>query len=124
MLLFWPFVREVKNTKNKSTRKEPGDEGLMMEMRLQENPEMFSTALLQLGMRYLFVYGVQLLASVCAAAILRRHLMVWKIFAPKFLFEALGFIVMNIYLVITFCFVMRVDVGVNTWFKGLQKQSR
>lgn len=31
----------------------------MMEMRLQENPEMFSTALLQLGMRYLFVYGVQ-----------------------------------------------------------------
>ncbi|XP_072108568.1 GPI ethanolamine phosphate transferase 3 isoform X1 [Mobula birostris] len=124
LLLLWPFIREVKNAKSKIARKESGEEELMMEMRLRENPQMFSIAMLQLGMRYLFAYGVQLLASVCAAAILRRHLMVWKIFAPKFLFEALGFIVTNIYLVITFCFVMRVDVGVNTWFKELLKQSR
>ncbi|XP_067841495.1 GPI ethanolamine phosphate transferase 3 isoform X2 [Heptranchias perlo] len=125
LLLLWPFVREVKNSKNKSTKKESGDEDQVMEMRLRENPQMFSVAMLQLGMRYLFVYGVQLLASVCAAAVLRRHLMVWKIFAPKFLFEALAFVVTSIYLLITFCFMMRVDVAVNKWFKELLlKQSR
>uniref|UniRef100_UPI00398ED1EE GPI ethanolamine phosphate transferase 3 isoform X2 n=1 Tax=Pristiophorus japonicus TaxID=55135 RepID=UPI00398ED1EE len=125
LLLLWPFVREVKRSTNKSTKKESGDEDQVMEMRLRGNPQMFSVAMLQLGMRYLFVYGVQLLASVCAAAVLRRHLMVWKIFAPKFLFEALGFVVTSIYLLITFCFMMRVDVAVNKWFKELLlKQSR
>ncbi|XP_072427789.1 GPI ethanolamine phosphate transferase 3 isoform X1 [Chiloscyllium punctatum] len=125
LLLLWPFVREMKSCKSKNIKKESGDEDQVMEMRLREKPQMFSAALLQLGMRYLFVYGVQLLASVCAVAILRRHLMVWKIFAPKFLFEALGFVVTSIYLLITFCFIMRVDVAVNKWFKELLlKQSR
>ncbi|XP_078406582.1 GPI ethanolamine phosphate transferase 3, catalytic subunit isoform X1 [Cetorhinus maximus] len=125
LLLLWPFVREMKNSKSKNVKKESGDEDPVMEMRLRENPQMFSVAMLQLGMRYLFVYGVQLLASVCAAAVLRRHLMVWKIFAPKFLFEALGFVVTTIYLLMTFCFMMRVDVGVNKWFEELLlKQSR
>ncbi|XP_043543817.1 GPI ethanolamine phosphate transferase 3 isoform X2 [Chiloscyllium plagiosum] len=125
LLLLWPFVREMKSCKSKNIKKNSGDEDQVMEMRLREKPQMFSAALLQLGMRYLFVYGVQLLASVCAVAILRRHLMVWKIFAPKFLFEALGFVVTSIYLLITFCFIMRVDVAVNKWFKELLlKQSR
>lgn len=83
----------------------------MMEMRLRENPQQFGSALLQLSARYLFVQGAQVrsrrvlsgrrtsltavsqhvcvcvcpqvFASVCAAAVLRRHLMVWKVFAPK-----------------------------------------
>ena len=40
--------------------------------------------------QYLF-QGVRLLCSMLAAAVLRRHLMVWKIFAPKFIFEVVGF---------------------------------
>ncbi|CAJ0964072.1 unnamed protein product, partial [Mesorhabditis belari] len=38
--------------------------------------------------------AVRALASSAACAILRRHLMVWKIFAPRFIFESIGFLVL------------------------------
>ncbi|XP_043933309.1 GPI ethanolamine phosphate transferase 3 isoform X2 [Protopterus annectens] len=116
LLLFWPFIHEIKNSKM-SSRSTNDDQ--VMEMRLRESPERFAAALLQLGMRYLFAHGIQLLASVCAAALLRRHLMVWKIFAPKFLFEAVGFVVTSISLLFGISLVIWVDNAVNRWFKKL-----
>lgn len=112
LLLFWPLVREVRGIRGGGGRA-CSDEGedAVMEMRLRENPLQFGSALLQLSARYLFVQGAQVrrhpaaaafyrrtssvteclcvcvhsqvFASVCAAAVLRRHLMVWKVFAPK-----------------------------------------
>lgn len=111
LLLFWPLVREVRGIRGGGGRA-CSDEGedAVMEMRLRENPLQFGSALLQLSARYLFVQGAQVrghpaaaaafyshtpsvtvcvcvysqvFASVCAAALLRRHLMVWKVFAPK-----------------------------------------
>ncbi|NXF66628.1 PIGO transferase, partial [Ciccaba nigrolineata] len=125
LLLLWPFVCEMPSLQKKKPKKEPREElqeveEHMMEMRLRESPEKFSTALLQLGLKYLFVLGTQLLACVCAAMILRRHLMVWKVFAPKFLFESLGFVVSSICLLLGISLVMRVDCAVSTWFNQLQ----
>ncbi|NWZ30721.1 PIGO transferase, partial [Asarcornis scutulata] len=125
LLLLWPFVCEMPSSQKKKPKKEPQEElqeveEHMMEMRLRESPEKFSTALLQLGLKYLFVLGTQLLACVCAAMILRRHLMVWKVFAPKFLFESLGFVVSSICLLLGISLVMRVDCVVSTWFSQLQ----
>lgn len=125
LLLLWPFVCEMPSSQRKKPKKEPQEElqeveEHMMEMRLRESPEKFSTALLQLGLKYLFVLGTQLLACVCAAMILRRHLMVWKVFAPKFLFESLGFMVSSICLLLGISLVMRVDCAVSTWFSQLQ----
>ncbi|KFO06846.1 GPI ethanolamine phosphate transferase 3, partial [Balearica regulorum gibbericeps] len=125
LLLLWPFVCEMPSSQRKKPKKEPREElqeveEHMMEMRLRESPEKFSTALLQLGLKYLFVLGTQLLACVCAAMILRRHLMVWKVFAPKFLFESLGFVVSSICLLLGISLVMRVDCAVSTWFSQLQ----
>lgn len=94
----------------------------LMEMRLRENPDCFSVALLQLGTKYLFIQGVQLLSCVCAAMILRRHLMVWKVFAPKFLFEALGFTISSIFMVCGIALVLRVDCVVRDWFRRLLVQ--
>ncbi|XP_010295744.1 PREDICTED: GPI ethanolamine phosphate transferase 3, partial [Phaethon lepturus] len=125
LLLLWPFVCEMPSSQKRKPRKEPREElqemeEHMMEMRLRESPEKFSTALLQLGLKYLFVLGTQHLACVCAAMILRRHLMVWKVFAPKFLFESLGFVVSSICLLLGISLVMRVDCAVSTWFSQLQ----
>ncbi|KGL97043.1 GPI ethanolamine phosphate transferase 3 [Charadrius vociferus] len=125
LLLLWPFVCEMPSSQKRKPKKEPREElqeveEHMMEMRLRESPEKFSTALLQLGLKYLFVLGTQLLACVCAAMILRRHLMVWKVFAPKFLFESLGFVVSSICLLLGISLVMRVDCAVSTWFSHLQ----
>ncbi|KAJ7335118.1 hypothetical protein JRQ81_013059 [Phrynocephalus forsythii] len=114
LLLLWPFVCE---TLPGSKGRRPKGQEQMMEMRLREAPEKFSAALLQLGLKYLLVLGVQLLACVLAAIVLRRHLMVWKVFAPKFLFEALGFVVSSVFLLLGIGLVLRVDCAVSRWFK-------
>ena len=48
-------------------------------------------ALLDVSLRFLWLHGLRLLASMLASAVLRRHLMVWKIFAPRLIFEVVGF---------------------------------
>ncbi|KAJ3605725.1 hypothetical protein NHX12_027769 [Muraenolepis orangiensis] len=107
LLLFWPLVCE------------DDAEDAVMEMRLRENPQQFSSALLQLSTRYLTILGAQVLASVCAAAVLRRHLMVWKVFTPKLMFEASGFLVSSVSLLVGVSLVMRVDLAVGRWFRRL-----
>ncbi|KAM7393161.1 hypothetical protein PAMA_008015 [Pampus argenteus] len=118
LLLFWPLVCEVRGSRGGRACGEEGEDAVM-EMRLRENPQQFSSALLQLSTRYLFILGAQVFASVCAAAILRRHLMVWKVFAPKLMFEASGFLVSSVFLLIGVTLVLRVDVAVGRWFKRL-----
>ncbi|XP_061656325.1 GPI ethanolamine phosphate transferase 3 isoform X1 [Phyllopteryx taeniolatus] len=118
LLLFWPLVCEVRGSKGGKGSGEEGEDGVM-EMRLREKPQRFSLALLQLSTRYLFIQGVQVFASVCAAAILRRHLMVWWVFAPKLMFEASGFLVSCVCLLLGVSLVLRVDVAVGHFFKRL-----
>ncbi|XP_075696146.1 GPI ethanolamine phosphate transferase 3, catalytic subunit isoform X2 [Rhinoderma darwinii] len=125
LLLLWPFLCEAPTIRRKKGKKEnregemEDDDMPMMEMRLREDPDRFSVALLQLGTKYLFIQGVQLLSCVCAAMILRRHLMVWKVFAPKFLFEGLGFAVSSLFLILGIALILRVDCAVSNWFKNL-----
>lgn len=118
LLLFWPVVCEVRNSRG---GRACGDEveDAVMEIRLRESPQHFSAALLQLSARYLFVQGAQVFSSVCAAAILRRHLMVWKVFAPKLMFEASSFIVTSVSVLLGVTLVLRIDVSVTRWFKRL-----
>ncbi|XP_065146542.1 GPI ethanolamine phosphate transferase 3 [Paramisgurnus dabryanus] len=123
LLLFWPLVCEVRGTRSARSAGVEESEDAVMEMRLRENPQKFSSALLQLTARYLFVNGAQVFASVCAAAILRRHLMVWKVFAPKLMFEASGFIVGSVFLMLGVAMVMRVDISVGGLFKKLLPQN-
>lgn len=56
------------SSQKKKPKKEPQEElqeveEHMMEMRLRESPEKFSAALLQLGLKYLFVLGAQVWAE-------------------------------------------------------------
>uniref|UniRef100_A0A9L0SL68 Phosphatidylinositol glycan anchor biosynthesis class O n=1 Tax=Equus caballus TaxID=9796 RepID=A0A9L0SL68_HORSE len=122
LLLLWPFLCESQGPQKR--RQPPGNEAEeeeepLMEMRLRDVPHHFNAALLQLGLKYLFVLGIQILACALAASVLRRHLMVWKVFAPKFIFEAVGFIVSSVGLFLGIALVMRVDGAVNSWFRQL-----
>lgn len=129
LLLLWPFLCERQGPKKRQSlpgsesearvRPEEEQEEPLMEMRLRDAPHHFNAALLQLGLKYLFVLGAQILACALAASILRRHLMVWKVFAPKFIFEAIGFIVSSVGLLLGIALVMRVDGAVSSWFKKL-----
>uniref|UniRef100_F7H2K2 GPI ethanolamine phosphate transferase 3, catalytic subunit n=2 Tax=Macaca TaxID=9539 RepID=F7H2K2_MACMU len=128
LLLLWPFLCESQGLRKR--QQPPGNEAEarvrpeeeeepLMEMRLRDAPHHFYAALLQLGLKYLFILGVQILACALAASILRRHLMVWKVFAPKFIFEAVGFIVSSVGLLLGIALVMRVDGAVSSWFRQL-----
>nr|KAF6332023.1 phosphatidylinositol glycan anchor biosynthesis class O [Pipistrellus kuhlii] len=129
LLLLWPFLCESQGSQKRrqphgneaEARAGPEEEEAapLMEMRLRDAPHHFNVALLQLGLKYLFVLGIQILACALAASILRRHLMVWKVFAPKFIFEALGFIVSSVGLFLGLALVMRVDGAVSSWFQQL-----
>ena len=59
-----------------------------------------------------------------AAAIHRRHLMVWKIFAPRFIFEGVSFIVTSVMLMLAFWFVLRVDNALRNWCAVLERDHR
>lgn len=47
-----------------------------------------------------------------ASAIHRRHLMVWKIFAPKFIFDAILFVFACFCILIQYLFVLRFSKSV------------
>lgn len=123
LLLLWPFLCERQGPKKRQplpgSESEEEQEGPLMEMRLRDAPHHFNAALLQLGLKYLFILGAQILACALAAALLRRHLMVWKVFAPKFIFEAAGFIVSSAGLLLGIALVMRVDGALSSWFRSL-----
>jgi len=63
------------------------------EVILLERPQEVSSRLFLLAVQYATLQALRLLATMLAAIVLRRHLMVWKIFAPRFVFEAVGFLV-------------------------------
>lgn len=61
--------------------------------------------------------------SFCAAsaALHRRHLMVWKIFAPRFLFEAVGFLISIPIMLLGYGYFLRIDNTLRRWQKKLEE---
>lgn len=55
-------------------------------------PRAFQAALARASLGYSLMQNVGLLVSTAFVAMERRHLMVWAIFAPKFVFEACGMV--------------------------------
>ena len=66
--------------------------------------------------------SLQLFATAGSAALHRRHLMVWKIFAPRFIFEAASFGLTTFVLLCVFVVVMRIDSALRVWTEKLQQQ--
>ncbi|XP_035703288.1 GPI ethanolamine phosphate transferase 3 isoform X2 [Folsomia candida] len=59
--------------------------------------------------KYLALHGLKLLVCMGCAGWHRRHLMVWKIFAPKFIFEAVSFIITSSVSLLGMVFLTRVS---------------
>jgi len=78
-------------------------------------------AALVLSCQYLVLRAAKLFATVLAAAVLRRHLMVWKIFAPNFIFEAIGFCVSFVAVLMGFLVFNRVLTSLAKWYVKIQK---
>lgn len=59
-----------------------------------------------------------------SAAVLRRHLMVWKIFAPRFIFEGIGFIVSAAAILLGYAVYVRVQNVMSAYLKEVCEKEK
>ncbi|KAG7211397.1 hypothetical protein KM043_010685 [Ampulex compressa] len=79
------------------------------ELLLFEQDSVFHTAVFSVAGKYVLLHGFRTFGSMLAATIHRRHLMVWKIFAPKLIFEGLGLLVTLGSVMASLYMVFRID---------------
>eukprot|EP00088_Acartia_fossae_P025567 TRINITY_DN26391_c1_g1_i7.p2 TRINITY_DN26391_c1_g1~~TRINITY_DN26391_c1_g1_i7.p2 ORF type:complete len:215 (+),score=26.96 TRINITY_DN26391_c1_g1_i7:1015-1659(+) len=129
MFLLIPRMRPVQNTHHQSNGSGGGgglfgsalyDSLERGESLLLDHPEETHAALANLAIKFLVIKGFKVFCCMLAAAVLRRHLMVWKIFAPKFIFEAVGFLVALLVLAATLLLMRRVYNALATSFIKLK----
>ncbi|CAK9803101.1 GPI ethanolamine phosphate transferase 3 [Anthophora plagiata] len=79
------------------------------ELLLFEQDTAFHAAVFSVAGKYVLLHGIRTFGSMFAATIHCRHLMVWKIFAPKLIFEGLGLLVTLSSVLASFYMVFRID---------------
>ena len=93
------------------------------EINLFENEKLFIASAFKVGCQLIILQGVKILAAMLACTILCRHLMVWKIFAPRFIYEGIASYVSFFAIVIGFLFLLRVHYSVNKLVDKINKKS-
>jgi phosphatidylinositol glycan class O len=100
---------ETKSTKNMSRG----------EINLHENETVFMASVFKVGCQFIILQGTKAFASMIACTILCRHLMVWKIFAPRFIYEGIATYVSFVAILVGFLLVMRVHKSVKSLISKL-----
>uniref|UniRef100_A0A6M2DXA1 Putative product n=1 Tax=Xenopsylla cheopis TaxID=163159 RepID=A0A6M2DXA1_XENCH len=93
------------------------------ELNLYEMNDNFIDGVFVATCKYILLQGTRMFASMLAATILCRHLMVWKIFAPKFLFDGFSVLITLIFTVFSFIFVLRINHHVGKLVSKITKAS-
>ncbi|XP_006814141.1 GPI ethanolamine phosphate transferase 3, catalytic subunit-like [Saccoglossus kowalevskii] len=114
LIIFWPYSRGTLSQQDGSNR--ANDKG---EFLLHENEEKFSVICFRLFMMYTIFLAVRFLGTMVSAGIHRRHLMVWKIFAPRFVFEGVSFLLTMTIIFIIYLILLRLDKVLKNWFDQL-----
>ncbi|CAG5135395.1 unnamed protein product [Candidula unifasciata] len=127
LLIFWPLLSSaLMKMMVKRTFQQKQNEGSWKgDFRLYDNATLLRKHLFRVCCGMIGIASVKLLAAGCAAALHRRHLMVWKIFAPRFIYEAAFFTTSSACAILAFLFVLRVDSALSAFIRKLptKKQS-
>ncbi|KAH8277868.1 hypothetical protein KR018_009256 [Drosophila ironensis] len=91
------------------------------ELTLYEYEDVFLGASFKLATQFFMLQGLKIFCAMLACTIHCRHLMVWKIFAPRFIFEALATFVSLPALIVGYLLVLRIHRGVDTLIKRINK---
>lgn len=83
----------------------------------------YSLPMQLVGCQLMILQGVKALASMVACTVLCRHLMVWKIFAPRFIYEGIASYVSFIAIILGFMFLLRVHKSVKLLVTKINKNS-
>lgn len=96
------------------------DEMAKGEVVLIENKEQTRSQLFTLCVRYCVLQCLKTFSAMLAAALLRRHLMIWKIFAPRFIFEGVGFVVSLGAVLVGYLLFLRIQTYVRNFYSNVQ----
>ncbi|XP_078484396.1 GPI ethanolamine phosphate transferase 3, catalytic subunit-like [Ciona intestinalis] len=110
LLLLWPI-----------TRRRQRDNGLCDNEFDFMTSQCFWNSIHDLFMKHTMLHCVKMFCCMVASFILRRHLMVWQIFAPRYLFELLSFCVVCLSSVFIYFFIIRVVCCVERWVEKTNK---
>jgi phosphatidylinositol glycan class O len=91
------------------------------EVNLYENENLFLSSAFKVGCQLITLQGTKALASMFACTILCRHLMVWKIFAPRFIYEGIASYISFISIVFGFMLLIRVHASVKSLVNRVNK---
>ncbi|KAK9891009.1 hypothetical protein WA026_013342 [Henosepilachna vigintioctopunctata] len=105
--------------KNREVYKEIMNQG---ELVLFENSEKVFTVVFVCSCKYFACHGIRVFASMLAATVHCRHLMVWNVFAPKFVFEATGMLVTLISVIFGYLVLLRINYKLTKFIKKLNSR--
>ncbi|CAH0550921.1 unnamed protein product [Brassicogethes aeneus] len=93
------------------------------EVLLYERDDVMITSTFTLACKYVMCHGLRVFACMLSATIHCRHLMVWKIFAPKLIFESIGMIVTIASVFLGYLVLIRINKKVDKLVSHLNKIS-
>ncbi|XP_059479013.1 GPI ethanolamine phosphate transferase 3 [Neocloeon triangulifer] len=108
--------------KGVSAKQDIKEKAANSEMFLYEKSTLCEQSLFMLCSKYILVHFLRISASVFTSFILRRHLMVWKVFAPKLIFEAVSLLVSMIAVIVGYLFFMKVFKTVDKLMVKLEEK--
>ncbi|XP_058120307.1 GPI ethanolamine phosphate transferase 3 [Anopheles ziemanni] len=92
------------------------------ELNLYENEKLFLGTVFKTGCLLLLLQSIRIFCAMFACALHCRHLMVWKIFAPRFIYEGIGSYVMFVGLNLGFLLLLRVHRSVGGLITAINKK--
>ncbi|RZF45632.1 hypothetical protein LSTR_LSTR010583 [Laodelphax striatellus] len=94
------------------------------EMMLFERESLLARAVFSLTIRYILFQGLRVFTCMLAAVIHSRHLMVWKVFAPKLIFEGISFAVTLPCLLAGVLLLQRITASIDLLLRSLEDNHR
>ncbi|XP_023291866.2 GPI ethanolamine phosphate transferase 3 [Lucilia cuprina] len=91
------------------------------ELTLYEQEYTFIGTAFKLAIQFYILQGIKVLCSMVACTMHCRHLMVWKIFAPRFIYEGIATFVSMPAILIGFLLIVRIHKGVETLICKISK---
>ncbi|KAK6630161.1 hypothetical protein RUM44_005717 [Polyplax serrata] len=89
---------------------------------LYERDGLSQYALLKLSSKYILYHGTRIFTCMLAAAVHCRHLMVWMIFTPRFIFEGVSFMVSLVSVLLGNLLFIRVSIKVDELMNDIYKK--
>lgn len=93
------------------------------ELNLYQKDKVFMGSVFKTGCQLLLLQSLRVFCSMLACTIHCRHLMVWKIFAPRFIYEGMSTYVFILSLIFGYCLLIRVHKAVDMFITFINKTS-